>query len=234
MSGIAKISKLRKQETEQITRRTSSPRKELYLKEDEQVFLASQATGNDDDPLFDAIELYTWPRPAGGLYNLYKHPKVDDSIVPDVQRASRKFAFWAYVFEVYHPTLTEYGRENGWEETPPSASGRTMFKETVNDFRVISFSYRYFDQIEQLYEDHGTIKHKILRIRRTGSGLYDTSYTIVDSNRTTEVPEPENPLPSIEEYFLEQYGEVEGLSASETSSSEPVNVTTKQEIEELF
>ena len=67
MSGIAKISKLRKQETEQITRRTSSPRKELYLKEDEQVFLASQATGNDDDPLFAAIELYTWPRPAGGL-----------------------------------------------------------------------------------------------------------------------------------------------------------------------
>ena len=54
MSGIAKISKLRKQETEQITRRTSSPRKELYLKEDEQVFLASQATGNDDDQLFDA------------------------------------------------------------------------------------------------------------------------------------------------------------------------------------
>ena len=99
MSGIRKIQQLRNNIQRPQNTQTSTPSQELYLRDGDQVFLQSVATGDDNDVYIDQVQMYTWEREGGGLNNLLCHDKVDNSVVPIDISPSQKFAFWTYVFE---------------------------------------------------------------------------------------------------------------------------------------
>ena len=236
MSGIRKIQQLRNNLQRPQIMQTSTPSQELYLKDGDQIFLQSVATGNDNDVYFDQVQMYTWEREGGGLNNLLCHDRVDDSVVPVDVSPSQKFAFWTYVFDLYHSTLTERGREAGWEpiEDP---TGKQIYKENVNDFKIIHLSYGrnsyVFNQLTDIYNDWGSLDKGVIRLKRTGAGMQDTSYTIAPTTRELKAPTPDNALPSIEEYFLERYSEL--WSPDNASSSAPTSAKPSEaDIKELF
>ena len=94
MSGISRIQKSR--EDFKDTRNGGLPRsergKEIWLKDGDQIFLNSIATGADDDILLDELYLYTF-RNGNRWANVLKDERVDTSNVPEDVRPSHKFAF---------------------------------------------------------------------------------------------------------------------------------------------
>jgi hypothetical protein len=236
MSGIRKIQQLRSNLQRPQTTQTSTPSQEIYLKDGDQAFLQAAATGEDNDKYFDQVQMYTWDREGGGLNNLLFHDTVDDSIVPADQSPTAKFAFWAYIFEVYHATLTERGREAGWERIE-DPSGKQIYKETVDAFKIIHLSYGrnnyVFNQLTDIYNDWGILNKGVMRIKRTGAGMTDTSYTIAPTTRELKAPEVGDTLPSIEEYFLERYGELWTPNA-EATTAPTATAPSAADINELF
>lgn len=238
MSGIHKIQQLRTSTQSRQIQRTSIPSQEFYFRDGDQAFIAPLATGNEDDKYFDNVEMYTWPKAMGGFNNLLKHDSVDAGDVPEDVNASQKFTFWAYVFEVIHTTLTERGREAGWEPIK-DPTGKQLYKEDVNAFKIISLSYGrneyVFNQLLDIYNDWGTLNKGILRVKRTGTGMQDTSYTIAATTRELKVPKPENELPTIEQYYLERYSEVWAPESSTNGTHEAATKpVTQAQIDELF
>ena len=238
MSGIHRIQQLRTSRQRPQTQGGSIPSQEFFFKDGDQAFIAPIATGDEDDKYFDNVEMYVWPKPMGGFNNLLKHDSIDSTDVPADVNASQKFTFWAYVFEVMHTSLTERGREAGWEPIKDS-TGKQLYKEDVNGFKIISLSYGrneyVFNQLLDIYNDWGTLNKGVLRIKRTGTGMQDTSYTIAATTRALKVPEPENELPTIEQYYLERYSEVWAPEGSTNGASEgTTKPITQAEIDELF
>ena len=158
-----------------------------------------------------------------------KDVDVDASAVPEGTRASHKFAFWAYVHEIIHSDK----RDDEWEEIQ-GPSGRKMFKETVEDFKVIGLSFGRSDylwnQLVDVHSDWGSLHKGVMRVKRTGTGMYDTSYTISATARQAEVPKEAldtiSDLPTIKEYYKERYSalwEPSGSSNDSEIKSENVN-----------
>ena len=238
MSGINRIQQLRSQQRTPIPTRTSPPSQEIYFKDGDQAFIEPIATGHEDDKYFDAIEMYTWSNEQGrGFHNLLKHTQIDDSVVPDDTTASHKFAFWGYVIDIFHGQLTERGREAGWEpiEDP---TGKRIYREIVNDFKVVSLSYGrneyVFNQLYDIYNDWGALNKGIIRIKRTGAGMQDTSYTIAATTRQPQAPEADNTLPTIEEYFVERYGEIWQPQNAQTAEATAEVKISQADIDTLF
>ena len=65
-----------------------------------------------------------------------------------------------------------------------------------------------------------------MRVKRTGAGMYDTSYTIAATTRSSDIPEDKKveiaDLPSIKEYYMERYGKSpdEADNATKTFSTD--------------
>jgi hypothetical protein len=202
MSGISRIQQQSEERSGNARMRGSG--RELWLKDGDQVFATSAATGSDDDILIDAIELYTW-RDGNKISNLLKHEDVDTSVVPSEARASRRFAFWAHVHEIIHVNRTK----PEWEPVE-GPGGRQVFKETVDDFKVIALPFGRSDvlwiQLVDLYNDWGNLNKGVMRIKRTGAAL-DTTYAIASTARTPLAPKTAEiaELPSIQAYYLERY-----------------------------
>ena len=202
MSGIARIQELRVDSRPQSSR-TVVPNQEIWFKDGDQAFVTSLATGESDDKYLDEIEMYTF-RNGTKFANLLKDDDVDVSMVPQDTRPSHKFAFWAYVHEIIHSDK----RQDDWE--PIEGPGnRKLFKETVNDYKIIALTFGRNDylwsQLVDIYNDWGSLNKGVIRIKRTGSGMYDTSYTIAVTARTAEAPSPEQDLNPVKEYFKERY-----------------------------
>lgn len=203
MSGIASIVKGREDTRPQPNSRTSVPNKEIWFKDGDQAFVTSVATGEQDDKYLDEIEMYTF-RHGNRFANLLKDDDVDLSLVPSDSRPQRKFAFWAYVHEIIHTTK----RKDDWEEVE-GPSGKKIFKEAINDHKIICLTFGrndyLFSQLVDVYNDWGSLNKGVIRIKRTGTGMYDTSYTIAATARTAEAPKMDEELPTIKEYFKERY-----------------------------
>ena len=203
MSGIANIVKGREDSRGFSNSRTSVPNKEIWFKDGDQAFVTSVATGSEDDKYLDEIEMYTF-RNGNRFANLLKDDDVDLSVVPADTRPSHKFAFWAYVHEIIHASK----REDSWEEME-GPSGKKMFKETVNDHKILCLTFGRNDylwnQLVDVYNDWGSLNKGVMRVKRTGTGMYDTSYTIAVTARTMDAITPETDLPTIKEYFKERY-----------------------------
>ena len=126
---------------------------EIFFKDGDQAFLTPVATGEENDLLLDEVYLYTY-RSGNRWINLLKDDDVDASEVPDNIRASHKFAFWAYVHEVIHPEK----KNDSWEEIA-GPNGRKVFKEVVNDYKVIALTFGRSDyiwnQLVDIYNDWG-------------------------------------------------------------------------------
>jgi hypothetical protein len=62
-----------------------------------------------------------------------------------------------------------------------------------------------------IYSDWGALNKGVIRIRRTGSGLYDTAYALTATPKKEEIPDERmaevKELPMIREYFFSRYGE---------------------------
>ena len=207
MSGIARIQQ-RIDESRKPSTSNNTPGRELWFREGDQVFMTSVATGSENDKFLDEIYLYTL-RIGNGFTNVLKDDRVDTSAIPDENRPSHKFAIWAYVYNVIH---TEK-RNDDWVETEGPA-GKKMYREDINDFRIISLGFGRSDyiwnQLVDVYSDWGALNKGVVRIKRTGQGMYDTSYSITATPKQDIIPEDKtseiNELPVLKDYFFERYG----------------------------
>jgi len=221
MSGIARIQQLRN-DFRSGAAYASTPGKEVWLKDGDQAFVSPLATGEEGDSRLDEFYMFTF-RQNNRWTNVLKDDAVDTSQVPEDVRPSHKFAFWAYVHEIMH----EERRNEDWEAVKGPA-GKQLFKEVVDDFRIMTLGFGRSDyvwnQLVEVYEDWGSLDKGVMRIKRTGAGAMDTSYSITATSRNLDIPtdrgEEVEELPTIHAYFLERYG------GGEPSTS--VNGTVKE------
>tara|TARA_R100001129_G_scaffold35030_2_gene23890 strand:+ start:842 stop:1534 length:693 start_codon:yes stop_codon:yes gene_type:complete len=206
MSGITRIQQGREESRRPDV--TFTPGKEIWFRDGDQVFLSSVATGSDDDKYLDELYLYVF-RAGTRLVNLLKDDRVDTSIVPEDVRPSHKFAIWAYIHNIIHLEK----RNDDWVEIE-GPSGKKMYKEDINDFRIISLSFGRSDyiwnQLVDVYNDWGALNKGVIRMKRTGAGMYETSYSITATPKNDEIPEDKqkeiSELPLLKDYFYERYG----------------------------
>ena len=206
MSGISRIAQKREAIRNPVER---SANQEIWFKDGDQAFLSPIATGDENDTNLDEIYMYTFKNADNRWTNRLQDDSIDNSDVPSNIRPAHKFAFWAYVHEIIHPEK----KNDSWEELAGPA-GRKVFKELVNDFRVIALTFGRSDyiwnQLVDVYNDWGGLNKGVMRVKRTGTGMYDTSYTLAATARASEIPEDKlaevADLPSIRGYFLERYG----------------------------
>ena len=218
MSGIARIQSTR--ESGRTTTTEQALRREVWFKDGDQAFLTSVATGEEGDNKLDELYLYTY-RSGTRWINLLSDDGIDTSMVPEESRPSHKFAFWAYVHEILHTDR----RDDTWEEIA-GPGGKKMFKEDVNDFRIISLGFGRSDyiwnQLVDVYNDWSGLNKGVIRVRRTGSGMYDTSYSLAATARDADIPqermEEVAELPDIKVYFKERYGGVPDYTSNDTVS----------------
>tara|TARA_Y100000361_G_C11126122_1_gene326062 strand:+ start:294 stop:974 length:681 start_codon:yes stop_codon:yes gene_type:complete len=209
MQGIRSI----QQGLDEQQQRIDNPRpqsREVFPKDGDQVFISSLATGHDDDNKLAQIQLYTFRGPNGWT-NLMKHKDVDESGLPEEARLQRKFAFWAYVHEITHA----FNPNNLDWEVIEGAMGRKVFKETINDFKLISLGFGrgnyLWNQLTDVYGEWGSLDKGVIRIKRSGQELA-TTYQITGTTRSDGIPKAKmdevKDLPGVEEYYLDRYGKM--------------------------
>ena len=221
MAGISRIVSQR-EAFRNPTREDQLPRKEIWFKDGDQAFITPVATGNENDDRLDDIYMYTYraDKSSNRWTNLLKDDSVDTSMVPENIRPSHKFAFWGFVHEIIHADR----RQESWTEIE-CPGGKRMFREEVNDFKVIALSFGRSDyiwnQLVDVYNDWGTLDKGVVRIKRTGTGLYDTSYQIAATARDEELPSDKlqeiGDLQSIQAYYKERYSGTPEVSMNGTS-----------------
>ena len=206
-----------------IDRRTSSEtsaelRKELWFKDGDQAFMSIVATGDEDDPKLADYWMYTfneegrWNSVLGGTSGPL-------APVPEGTRPSHRFGFWAFVHDVLH---TER-RVDTWEPVE-GPSGRKLYRENVDDFKIVPLAFGrsnyIWNQLVDVYNDWGALNKGVVRVRRTGSGMQDTSYTVVVSPRELDIPSDKiaeiDDLVPVIDYMNERYG----VSTKEAVSNE--------------
>ena len=208
-----------------------TPGREVWFRDGDQAFLTPVATGEEGDEKFDEIYMYTY-RVDNRWTNKLSDEGIDTSDVPENTRPAHKFAFWAYVHEILHPER----RNESWMEIQ-GPSGRKLYKEEVNDFRVIALTFGrsnyIWNQLVDIYNDWGALDKGVMRIKRTGTGMYDTSYTLAATARGEEISADKlteiDDLPTIKGYFRERYGGVPTPSLNGTADAEVVNLTTDKD-----
>ena len=230
MSGIGRIQEAR--ETRGQSGSNGVPGREIWFRDGDQAFLSSIATGEEGDTNLDDLWMYTY-NSGSRWVNLLDDPDVDKSDVPDNVRPSHKFAFWAYVHEIIHAER----RNDDWEVIQ-GPGGKKMYKETINDFRVVSLTFGRSDyiwnQLVDIYNDWGGLNKGVMRIKRTGTGMFDTSYQLAATARNEEMPADEEAkiadLPTVKEYFKSRYG---GQPAHMPAMA-GVSTSTSDDDDELF
>jgi hypothetical protein len=121
-------------------------------------------------------------------------------------------------------------------------SGRKLFKEEVNDFRVIALTFGrsnyIWNQLVDIYNDWGALNKGVMRIKRTGTGMYDTSYALAATARDIDMPvekEAEiDKLVTIKGYFKERYGGSSDLDALSTNNGHSKVVDLTDDNDSLF
>ena len=231
MAGIADIQQ--RYESYQQNRNSQSNNsvyKELFLKQDgDQAFIKAKATGTPEDPCLAEIRLPTFREDGRWQSVLHTEDGPADE-VPEGSIPSRKFALWAYVSEVIHPEKPKTGLAGDldWEEKS-MPSGKTMFVEPINDFKIITLSFgrgRYlWNELVDIYNDWQGLDKGVLRIKRNGLST-DTTYTITAvSDKTIEIPEDKikemSELTPLDEYFAGRYGKKYTPQTNNTETTTP-------------
>ena len=229
MSGITRIQEARDARGQGPS---GVPGREIWFKDGDQAFITSLATGDPEDPYLDDIWMYTF-NSGSRWVNLLDDPDVDTSDVPPNTRPSHKFAFWGYVHEIIHNEK----RNDDWEAVS-GPGGKKMFKETVDGWRIIALTFGRSDyiwqQLADVYHDWNGLNKGVLRIKRTGTGMFDTSYQLAATARNEEMPADEEAkiadLPTVKEYFKSRYG---GQPAQMPAMA-GVSTSTSDDDDELF
>jgi len=205
MSGIMKIQQRRDELKNPKTEETKHT--EVWLKDGEQLFCTSVASGADDDKLVDELWMYTF-RIGNRFRSLLQDSSVDATGVPEDTRASHRFGLWVYAHYIFHVDK----RNDEWEEVE-TPSGVKMFKEVIDDYRIVQLAFGRGDyvwnQLVEIYGDWGSLNKGVIRVKRNGIGL-DTSYAIMATTKKEKIPAARkaeaSDLQTIKEYNLERYG----------------------------
>jgi hypothetical protein len=208
--------------------------KEVWLKDGDQVFMKTIATGEEGEIHMEEFYVYEFQQgiDKGWTSVLVENGEPVSSVPSEAmvyedgkRKAPRhKFALWGYVTEILHNDQ----RVDTWESIT-SPSGSTLYRETVNDFKVLTLSFgaqnSNWNQFVDIYEDNGSLDKNVIRIKRRGSSL-DTTYTITSTSGALELPEDKQAevknLTPIKEYLGQRYGNLE--SAKDEVPSDAVNV----------
>jgi hypothetical protein len=106
-----------------------------------------------------------------------------------------------------------------------------MYKEVVNDFRILPLTFGrgnyIWNQLVDVYNDWGFLNKGVVRVRRTGAAL-DTTYTITATTKEDEIPEDRyntiGDLQSVKGYMMETYSE-SNTPSEEADASVPETAT---------
>ena len=91
--------------------------------------------------------------------------------------------------------------------------GRILFKETINDYRVLHFKFgrghNNWNQLHDIIDDWGSLNKGVMKIKRSGAGI-DTLYNLTKTDRVEEIPEDKlkekSSLIPISDYVFGRYG----------------------------
>ena len=218
MSGIARIQS-RIQERLQTQ---NVDTKEYFLRDGDQVFLSAAGDGKEGDPFVSEIQMLTWRE--GNRFRSVLITENDDVDkirvalnVPDDSRVQKKFAMWTYIYEALHVEK----RVDSWTALE-GPSGKTLYKEELNDFRIMSLPFGrggyLWNQLVDIFEEWGSLNKGVIRIKRAGAGL-ETTYNIAVSTRELSNPDKDtSELVSVDEYFKNRYSaNIETDSSSKKS-----------------
>tara|TARA_R110000824_G_scaffold9814_3_gene43423 strand:+ start:1060 stop:1770 length:711 start_codon:yes stop_codon:yes gene_type:complete len=233
MAGLSDINRREQKRAE--GRVSNAARKEIWLRDGDQVFLRSVATGEDGDAMLEELYVFALQTDSGSWQTVLADPETNRPMgnveVPEDRRASHKFAFWAYVSDIIHSDR----HRDDWEEIQSASGGRTAYRETVNDFRIMTLPFgrnnQYWNMLVDQFEDWDGLHNGVLRVKRSGTGI-DTTYTVSPVSRAVTIPDERvkesTELQSIWDYFVEHYGGNDSTPDTETeviTSTESISET---------
>mgnify|MGYP003150268141 FL=1 len=188
-------------------------RREQFWLEDSQVFLTSVASGQDDDPYMDSFWVHTFQQTDGsGSWTKVLADK-DGPLrpVPEGNRPSYRFGFWAYIHNVAHATK----KNEAWNEVFLADGKTKRYVEEVGDFRFCILPFgrddQYYNDLVDVYNDWGgDLSKGVIKVTRRGAGR-NTNYSIA-AQSLLELTVPEDrlakvsDLPSAWDYMMDNYG----------------------------
>ena len=208
--GIAGISqRVDKEEQDRSSRR--GPGSELWLYDGDIATVSIVPSGSPDDHRIQDFSTYrstgmgrngayTYDAMATGASSEgdYKAPEVDSGT-----SLRNKFGVWVYVEMVLRNPANAKSLEktfseeivSAWE-TIQSPSGKSYLVQQEGTFQMWTQGFgrgKYlWNQIVDIFDEDGSLnKHKV-KIRRTGSGRDDTSYSIKSAVDDAEIPTEAN------------------------------------------
>jgi len=226
MAGIGKITQRRKDTVSSFT-----GGREVFLKDGDQVLMSIIPTGDDgDEKLTDfwrhAVQSQSNEGATRWTYSLCgKSIEQYCDVCASGQRAQHRFALWAYVYHILHSEKNN----DSWTEVKTKAGTEPQYKEEVNGFRMFSQGFGQRDylwnQVVDIYEENGNLNDKVVRVRRRGSGMQDTNYSIQVTNTSTKIPDESktelDELGNAIDFFIER---------EENSSTNNTNGIAKEKV----
>ncbi len=191
MSGIKNIANRREQEKSA----QSSGGLELWLKDGDQASVALVATGEEDDNKLGDVYTHTIQSigDAGRRnFNTIVCGRTFDEDCDECVngKSQHQFAVWAYVYSIAHAKNESKNAE--WEVTE-NRMGDTIYKETVEDYRIFRRGFgrgdSLWEQVVGIYNDVGALNKNVIRISRKGTTMQDTSYTIAATSTKVKLPD---------------------------------------------
>lgn len=233
MPGVKGVQSKREEEKKQ-NGRTQDGVLELWLRDGDQATLTILASGREDDLRLDDFYSHsvTYKNDDGssGRKDVYCTKGTDDKCqycaVND--RPNHRFAFWCYVYYILHNTK----RDDEWKEET-SATGDVKYREEVNSIRVFSRGFGRGDyiwnQVVDIFSETGDLRKQLIRLKRMGSEMQDTTYTFILGSKASKIPDDvavkSKVLEPIKEFYKQK------LSVESGSSKEEVvapKVSTKE------
>ena len=232
MSGIARIQSRIQERL--LTQNLDT--KEFFLRDGDQVFLSAAGDGKEGDPFISEISMLTWREGNNRFRNVLITENDDvDKIrvalnIPEDSRVQKKFAMWTYIYEALHVEK----KVESWTALE-GPSGKTLYKEEVNDFRIMSLTFGkggyLWNQVVDIFEEWGSLNKGVIRIKRAGAGL-ETTYNIAISTRELNNPNKDtSELVAIDEYYKNRYSPNIGVDSLDAKTSD---ITKKSDDLSLF
>jgi len=219
-----------------------SPGLELWLKDGDQAIVQIVSSGDpaeneeDADTRIDDFYIHTiqTTTDAGGrsfrqiLCNpLTYNSDAECSYCEDGKNPGHQFGIWCYVHYILHSER----RQDDWEEVK-TRGGVARYKQSVDNFMVFAKGFGRGDylwnQVADIYNEQEGLNKLLTRVKRSGSGLRDTSYVIASTNQAAkwedDVITRAGQLPPIKEFFARKYS---AFTANPEEAMEESSVTVK-------
>lgn len=246
MGGIQKIAE-RLERDRQNRMASSFGNTELILKDGDQAYVRFVPNGSDDSPLLDDAWVHSVRAVSASGKQYYRNvvcfrvtkedPGIDCSLCESGDKTRHVFGIWSYVYSLRHPKSCghEPRGEEKWKETvtPGGVAYRT---EEINGFRIFTrgfgFNESLWNMMQDLYQDTGDLSKYVVRIKRTGAEMKDTTYTVQSTGKTApefgkEDQDKANSLMTVLEYLSR-----DGKAAGSQDTS-PVSVDAAEDEEAL-